>query len=207
MSKPAILIGITGNYGSGKSSVCKLLREQGHEVVSADEVARAQLDHPDSLKQIAERWGKEVVKNGRANRRRVAEIVFRDRAELEWLNRLTHPKTLCELQNIADASTREYLFFEIPLLFEAGLQGCFDYLILVSAERELRLKRLRKRDKTTDEAILARMENQINDNEKIPLCNLVIDNNAGPARLRKQVDRFLASMDSIERRDKYPFCT
>ena len=92
MNKPAILIGVTGNYGSGKSSVCKLLREQGHEVVSADDVARAQLDRPDSLKQIAERWGKEVVKNGRANRRKVAEIVFRDRAELDWLNRLTHPQ-------------------------------------------------------------------------------------------------------------------
>lgn len=202
---PPILIGITGNIGSGKSAFCRLLEQQGFEVVFADEVAQRQLDDPDSLAQIVRRWGKEVKREGRADRKKIAAIVFENQEELEFLNSVVHPKTLTELQRIAENSGSKYLFIEVPLLFEAGMQHCFDYIVLVRANREIRLKRLLKKGGETREQIEARMDAQIEDLEKIPLCNLLIENNGSMAALKASVINFIARLDSIRHKDKIPF--
>lgn len=205
MATAPILIGITGNIGSGKSAFCRLLEQQGYNVVFADEVAQRQLDAPDSIQQITRRWGKEVASEGRADRKKIAAIVFENQEELEFLNSLVHPKTLTELQRIAEKSSDPFLFMEVPLLFEAGMQHCFDYIVLVSANRDVRLKRLLKKGGETREQIEARMDAQIEDLEKIPLCNLLIENNGGRAALKASVKDFIARLGSIRHKDKLSF--
>ncbi|HOR30745.1 MAG TPA: dephospho-CoA kinase, partial [Candidatus Syntrophosphaera thermopropionivorans] len=169
MSQP-ILIGITGNIGSGKTTFCNLLEEKGFKVIYADEIAQQQLNQPDTLKTLIKRWGKGIVKNGQPQRDKIAEIVFNNKSELDFLNSIVHPKTLSALQQIVDNSTEKYLFFEIPLLFEAGLELCFDYIILIRAPREVRINRLLQKGKETREQIEARINAQIDDQDKIPLC-------------------------------------
>ena len=99
-----ILIGITGNIGSGKSAFCRLLAEHGYEVIFSDEIAQRQLDEPECLEQITRRWGKELAVDGKADRKKIASIVFGNKEELEFLNSLVHPRALAALQEIADNS-------------------------------------------------------------------------------------------------------
>ena len=201
MSQP-ILIGITGNIGSGKTTFCNLLEEKGFKVIYADEIAQQQLNQPDTLKTLIKRWGKGIVKNGQPQRDKIAEIVFNNKSELDFLNSIVHPKTLSALQQIVDNSTEKYLFFEIPLLFEAGLELCFDYIILIRAPREVRINRLLQKGKETREQIEARINAQIDDQINT-LCDLVIDNSKDLIELNNQLN-FFFNLKSIKQR-KIPF--
>ena len=204
MSQP-ILIGITGNIGSGKTTFCNLLEEKGFKVIYADEIAQQQLNQPDTLKTLIKRWGKGIVKNGQPQRDKIAEIVFNNKSELDFLNSIVHPKTLSALQQIVDNSTEKYLFFEIPLLFEAGLELCFDYIILIRAPREVRINRLLQKGKETREQIEARINAQIDDQDKIPLCDLVIDNSKDLTELNNQLNSLLSTLKDIKPKEKIPF--
>ncbi|HPX62996.1 MAG: dephospho-CoA kinase [Candidatus Cloacimonetes bacterium] len=204
MSQP-ILIGITGNIGSGKTTFCNLLEEKGFKVIYADEIAQQQLNQPDTLKTLIKRWGKGIVKNGQPQRDKIAEIVFNNKSELDFLNSIVHPKTLSALQQIVDNSTEKYLFFEIPLLFEAGLELCFDYIILIRAPREVRINRLLQKGKETREQIEARINAQIDDQDKIPLCDLVIDNSNDLTELNNQLNSLLSTLKDIKPKEKIPF--
>ncbi|HRD00363.1 MAG TPA: dephospho-CoA kinase [Candidatus Syntrophosphaera thermopropionivorans] len=204
MSQP-ILIGITGNIGSGKTTFCNLLEEKGFKVIYADEIAQQQLNQPDTLKTLIKRWGKGIVKNGQPQRDKIAEIVFNNKSELDFLNSIVHPKTLSALQQIVDNSTEKYLFFEIPLLFEAGLELCFDYIILIRAPREVRINRLLQKGKETREQIEARINAQIDDLDKIPLCDLVIDNSNDLTELNNQLNSLLSTLKDIKPKEKIPF--
>jgi dephospho-CoA kinase len=204
MSQP-ILIGITGNIGSGKTTFCNLLEEHGFKVIYADEIAQQQLNQPDTLKTLIKRWGKGIVKNGQPQRDKIAEIVFNNKSELDFLNSIVHPKTLSALQQIVDNSTEKYLFFEIPLLFEAGLELCFDYIILIRAPREVSINRLLQKGKETREQIEARINAQIDDQDKIPLCDLVIDNSKDLIELNNQLNSLLSTLKDIKPKEKIPF--
>ena len=200
-----ILIGITGNIGSGKTAFCKLLEEQGFKVIYADDIAQQKLNEPDTLRMLIKRWGKGIIKNGKPQRDKIAEIVFNNKSELDFLNSIVHPKTLSALQQIVDNSSDKYLFFEIPLLFEAGLEQCFDYIILVRAPREIRINRLLQKGKETKRQIEARINAQIDDQDKVPLCDLVIDNSGDLNELKNQLDSLLTKLKEIKPKEKIPF--
>ncbi|MGC9362577.1 MAG: dephospho-CoA kinase [Candidatus Syntrophosphaera sp.] len=205
MESEPIRIGITGNIGSGKSSFCEMLMDRGCKVIFADKIAQEQLETPDSIKQITKRWGKDILREGKPDRKKIASIVFNRKTELDFLNSVIHPKTLNELQNISDNSSERFLFFEIPLLFEAGMQRCFDYIILVKADRGKRLTRLLKSGQESPSQIQARMNTQISDIEKIPLCDMVVDNSGTQRTLLKQAEFLISRLDSIRKRDTMPF--
>lgn len=205
MSNEPILIGITGNMGSGKTTFADLLRDAGQKVVSADQIAQRQLEEPNNIKAITRRWGKQAVKNGKPDRARIAEIVFADKSELDYLNNLVHPGTLTALQAIVDEANGGCIFFEVPLLFEAGMQECFDYVILVHTDPEVSIRRLVKTGKVTREQLLTRLEAQIDSSNKKPLCDLVIENNGSLASLKRTAREFLLRLDSIKSRNKIPF--
>lgn len=205
MDPEPIRIGITGNIGSGKSSFCEMLMDRGYKCVFADKIAQEQLNAPDTVKQLTRRWGKDILRGGKPDRKKIAAIVFNRKSELDFLNSVVHPKTLKELQNISDASSERFLFFEIPLLFEAGLQQCFDFIVLIKVDRDKRLSRLLKSGKESPAQIQSRMNAQIRDNEKIPLCDMVIDNSGTQRTLQKQLDLLISRLDSIRKRDTMPF--
>ena len=202
-----LLIGITGNIGSGKSLFCDLLRARGCTVIAADDVASRQLDTRENLKKIALRWGRDILKEGKPNRGKIARIVFHDKVELAFLNNLLHPLTLTALQQIVEESAEDRLFFEVPLLFEASLQRCFDYIVLIRADREKRIQRLLAKGAANREEIEARMDAQIDDLDKIPLCDLVIENNGSLSSLRGHCAALLSRLENIRRKDKIPFAT
>ncbi len=201
-SRP-LLIGITGNIGSGKSSFCAYLEALGYRLLYADRLAQS---HLYDLKDLwVQRWGKRILEGDQLNRAAIAEIVFDNPDERQWLNSQLHPLVLQDFQHEVEHSKEQYLFFEIPLLFEAGLEQCFDYLVLVCATQEAVLQRIMERDKSSEADILKRLRTQMPDSEKAARVDLIIDNSFSVDELYRHARYLAAKITGIPHRVVSPF--
>ncbi|PKN77829.1 MAG: dephospho-CoA kinase [Candidatus Cloacimonetes bacterium HGW-Cloacimonetes-1] len=189
-NKRPLLIGITGNIGTGKSSVCSLI-EQQFTVVYADEVAKTILESQHCKDILFQRWGSKVLSKDAIDRVSIAKIVFQDPHELDFLNNLIHPLVLAIFETFVENATEEVLFFEVPLLFEANLAASFDFIVLITAERDIRIKRLLERDQTDVESITARIDAQLDDALKMHAVDHIIVNNGEPEELVQAVEQML----------------
>lgn len=202
-NKVTLLIGITGNIGSGKSTFCRLLEREGKKVFYADLVAAKYLE---LLKDVwVERWGEHVLREGALDKRQIAAIVFDDPIQLEYLNSRIHPLVLQEFQSIVESSLETELYFEIPLLFETSLQACFDFVILIKVDPEILIKRVAKRDRMRRQDIVKLLAAQMPDQQKAGLADLVIDNSGKEKALRLQLIQFLETVGNIPHREVQAF--
>jgi dephospho-CoA kinase len=143
----SLVVGLTGNIGSGKSTVARRLAALGATIIDADELARQAVEiGTPALRQITERWGAEVLApDGLLDRAALRRRVFHDATELEELNQIVHPAvTQLRDDQVAAAQARgdRVVICDIPLLFERRLADEFDRIVLVDAPRPLRLERL-----------------------------------------------------------------
>lgn len=204
-NKRPLLIGITGNIGSGKTTFANIISEQGYRVISADRVAKDQLELPEVRQLLVERWGEKILSAGQTDHAKIASIVFKQPTELAFLNSIVHPRVLKEFSRLCAESTASILFFEVPLLFEAGLQKGFDCIILITTGAYTREQRLIARDKSTPEEIRERLSSQLDDSDKQAKVDFVIYNDSNLAALRKRSLRFLSGIDQIPYRKTVPF--
>ena len=142
-----LVIGLTGNIGSGKSTVAQLLSERGATIIDADVLARRAVERgTPAYDKIVRRWGTAVLAPNRdLDRAALRRVVFSDQAQLEELNRTVHPEVERLRQRLLeDARQRgdRIVVCDIPLLFEKHMAHNFDRIILVDAPRPLRLERL-----------------------------------------------------------------
>lgn len=206
-SRP-LLIGVTGNIGSGKSSFCAFLESFGLKVCYADKIARDVLNQPEILAKLKRRWGEKIAgPDGKADSLKISARVFRQPDELAFLNSQVHPGTLKRMQEIVKTAETPVLVFEVPLLFEAGLEACFDHLVLVSASRDVLIERLSARDGQTPEALIKRLDSQMPDSEKASRCDTVIVNDSGLEELRERASSFAESTCHIVKRCVKTFYT
>jgi dephospho-CoA kinase len=199
-----LLIGLTGNIASGKSTVAHLLSERGATIIDSDILARrvVEVDTP-AYREIVKRWGTEILApDGTLDRAALRRRVFKDPVQLEELNRLTHPEVV-RLRDrlIAEARRRgdRMVVCDIPLLFERHLAGEFERIVLVDAPRPLRLERLvRERGLNETEAmdmIAAQMPAEL----KRARADFIIDNDGTLATLERRVEDVWASLDQEAR--------
>lgn len=193
--KKVVRIVITGNIGSGKSQFCKYLEELGESIVYADEIAREVFQKQSAI--WIERWGRGILTHDEVDRKKVAEIVFKDSQELDFLNANTHPQTVARFEQISQNTSSDYVLFEVPLVFEAKITHLFDYIVLVTADRNLVLKRLALRNPDELENMKLRLDAQIADTIKIDKSNLVIFNNGTKDELKAEAQRFLRLLPSL----------
>lgn len=173
-------IGLTGGIGSGKTTVAKIFETLGIPVFDADKAAKELMNNNEELKnKLIDEFGDLVYKNNLVDNKYLASIIFNDSCKLATLNSLVHPITIKAGVEWVATQNAPYVIKEAALLFEAGNTVGLDFVIGVFAPKYLRIKRLLNRDKTTINAIEARMNNQINDNLKMKLCDYVIINNEG----------------------------
>lgn len=170
-------IGLTGGIGSGKSTVAKVFEVLGIPVYYADIEAKKLMNENQGLKQkIQELFGSAIYANGLLNRAALADIVFNDPQKLEQLNALVHPITINDANQWLLQQKSCYAIKEAALIFESGISEFLDYVIGVYAPAPLRIQRVMQRDHTSKEAVMARLNKQMDEDEKMQLCNFVITN-------------------------------
>jgi dephospho-CoA kinase len=187
-----LLLGVTGNIGSGKSAVARLLAGHGAAVIDADRLARAASEDPLVLQQIAGTISSQLVKDGALDRTATATLVFSDPAALEKLNAIIHPWVRREserrVQQLLDsAEPPRVIAQDIPLLFENGLERQLDRVLVVSAPLELRAARVAGRSGLTLEQVRERDAAQWPLERKVALADYVIDNSSTEGTLAQAV--------------------
>lgn len=170
-------VGLTGGMGSGKSIVAKIFETIGIPVFNADTIAKKLMQEDIELKQkITHLFGADTYLDGKLNRAFLAGIVFNDKEKLTLLNSVVHPATLAAARDWMNQQTAPYMVKEAALIFEAGAEKQLDLVIGVSAPKDMRIKRVMERDAICKEQAEARMQNQMDDTEKMNLCDYVIIN-------------------------------
>lgn len=160
-------VGITGGIGSGKSTVCRMLAERGVALYDADSRAKALMSTSEALrKALIECFGAETFNAEGLNRAYLADKVFNDAQQLSLLNSIVHPAVIADFEAWAEAQEGNYVVFESAILFEAGLEDRVDATVAVMAPEALRVERVMARDGHTMEQVLARIKNQMSDDER-----------------------------------------
>ncbi len=187
-------IGLTGNIGSGKSTVARLLRERGIPVLDADAVAREVSRFPDVLGAVRDAFGPEYILEHGLNRPKVAELVFNNPEARATLNGIIHPRVRSEMvrqQSELETSGVRAVVQDIPLLFENDLETLFDATILVDAPLEMRVARVIARDGSTPDAVRARDAAQMPTPEKRKRATVTLENDGDLGSLEAQLDAAL----------------
>lgn len=191
-------IGITGGIGSGKTTVCQIFETLGIPIYYADARAKWLMSNDENLKSgILDLFGPEAYLDHQLNRPFIAGIVFQDRSKLDQLNQLVHPAVAKDSLNWHLAQTAPYTLKEAALLFESGSYQQLDQIIVVTAPKNIRIQRVMKRDQVEEAAVVARMNNQMPENEKVALANYIIYND-GKQALIPQVFKVDKALRAIE---------
>lgn len=194
-------IALTGGIGSGKSLVSDIIMEQGFDVINADKLAKEILLTDETVKsKIIKEFGKDSYTPEGINTKYIAEKVFINPLNVKKINSFVHPPTIKKIETLAAEilKTKKMVFVESALVYEANLEDLFDYVLLVTAEDELRIKRVMERDKVSEEEVKVRMQNQITEKEKRALADFVIENNSTITDLKNKVKFFTSIFESIK---------
>lgn len=195
------VFGLTGGIGSGKSTVARLLRERGVPVVDADDLARqAVAAGSEGLQQVVAAFGSDILApDGSLDRKTLAERVFSDEIARKRLNAITHP-LVRELSQQAfaalDARGVTLAAYDVPLLFEVGLDQVMRPVVVVSASESNQVARICARDGATESEARARIAAQLPLAEKVKRADHVLDNDGAEAALAAQVDALLPKLRS-----------
>lgn len=185
-------MGLTGNIGGGKSSVARLLAEQGAFIIDADDLARQATSDPAVLNRISAELGAELVKDGELDRQAVAAAVFADPAARSVLNSIIHPwvglrRLQLQAEALGQAEPPPVVVHDVPLLFEVGLDKSVDVTLVVVAPLAVRTARVMQRSGLSEEQVRQRDAAQMPQDEKAARADFVIDNSAGEAELEEAV--------------------
>lgn len=160
-------VGITGGIGSGKSTVCRMLAERGVALYDADSRAKSLMSTSEALRRaLIDNFGAETFTAEGLNRAYLAGRVFNDAEQLRLLNSIVHPAVIEDFEAWAEAQEGNYVVFESAILFEAGLEDRVDVAVAVMAPEALRVERVMARDGHSREQVLARIKNQMSDDER-----------------------------------------
>ena len=171
------IVGLTGGIGSGKTTVARMFNAMCVPVYNSDERAKElMVKSEDLVNGIKSLLGEKAYTDNVLNREYVARKVFADKELLQSLNALVHPAVRNDFNEWADKQDADYVIQEAAILFENGAYEKFDRMILVTAPKMIRLKRIMQRDNESEDNILARMSHQWDDVKKSPLAHFVIEN-------------------------------
>ena len=204
--KNVICIGLTGGIASGKSIIARWLEQDGFKVIYSDKTGHSVLSSPEVLRAIRNSFGDSCFKNGNIDRKKLGEIVFSDKNKLSILNSITHPQIRKMIQreiNLCENNQR--IIIEMPLIFESNLQKHFDSIVLVYADKDLRIRRIAERDGLSFESALSRISSQIEDSYKKKHSDFIIENNNSLKELRIKYIEMLDFINCIKCQSALPF--
>lgn len=195
-----VRVGLTGGIASGKSTVADELAARGAVVIDADVLAREVVEPgTPGLAAIRERFGDEVVTDGRLDRSRLGKLVFADPDARRDLERIIHPavrRRAAQLERQAAAGST--VVHVIPLLVETDQAGDFDVVVVVDVDHATQLARLQGRNGYTEAEAEARIAAQARRDVRLAAADVVVDNSGTLDQLQTQIDRVWADLRSAD---------
>ena len=177
-TKP-IIIGVTGGIGSGKSYICRIISSLGFPVYNCDAEAKKLMNTNkhiiNSLKQLI--GENSYDSEGNLNKPIIAQFLFANEENAHKINSVVHPVVKEDFRSWASAQNADLIFMESAILFESGFNDVVDNVITITAPPETRIERTIRRDNTTREQVIARMNQQMQDEERVRLSDYIISNN------------------------------
>jgi dephospho-CoA kinase len=194
-------IGLTGGIGSGKTTVAHIFEVLGIPVYYADDAAKRLMNEDENLKQqIIQHFGEESYVDGKLNRSYLSFIVFSDAEKTKLINSIIHPATIADAEQWMSKQTAPYAIKEAALIFEAAAEKQLDLVIGVQSPLHTRMQRVMQRDNITEEAVLARMQKQMNEEEKMTRCDFVVINDEKELLIPQVValhEKLLANLERV----------
>ncbi|MEE8317867.1 MAG: dephospho-CoA kinase [Candidatus Omnitrophota bacterium] len=188
-----MIIGVTGSFGSGKTTVARMFARLGAYIIDADRICRSlMMPRKKVYKRIVRYFGNNILKDNRAiDRKKLAVIVFGQRSKLRLLNRLVHPEAIKEINKIIRINKkRKVIVVDAALLVESDFYKDMDRLIVVRTDRDRQLKRIMRRSDMTQKEILERIGMQAPLKKKMVLADFIIDNSGSRKQTLFQVEKF-----------------
>ena len=202
-SRSMVLVGLTGGLATGKSTVAALFKRCGAYVVDADVLAR-QVVAPGTAgwRAVVTAFGKGVLNSDRTiNRQTLGSIIFRHPAKRRQLERIIHPRVSREQARLtkqaAAENPRAVVLYDVPLLFEAGLEKVADKVVVVAADRETQIARLRERNGLSRSEAVRRIRSQMPLRKKIRRADYVLDGTLARAKLLTQVKQLYRDLRQL----------
>lgn len=195
-----IVIGLTGQTGSGKSTCSNYLKDSGYHIIDADICAREVLDKgTDCFFEVKKTFGDIVIfPDGSLNRKQLANIIFNDKNELNKLNGITNPYIIDNINDKISRADNGIIILDAPTLFESGADKLCNYTICVIAPIQVRLERIISRDKLTTDEAKSRINSQNNDEFYISRSNYMIDNNSNIDKMILNINSIIDDIKAIE---------
>lgn len=191
-------VALTGGIGSGKSTVGEMFSQLGAVVVDSDQIAREVIERgTKGFDSLVATFGDSILKNGEIDRAAIAALIFSDSGKRKQLEEITHPLIRENYSQILSKLPKDSIVInQIPLLFESKGDYRFDHIITISASKEIRAERLRKRGLSSVQ-INQRMKAQASDAERESIANSIIVNDKDESSLLKQVESIWSKLQNL----------
>ncbi|WP_282925978.1 dephospho-CoA kinase [Helcococcus kunzii] len=187
------VIGITGSIATGKSTVTDILKDLGYNVIDADKIAHQLMEvGNENYDAIVSYFGDKILNPDKSiNRKKLGNIVFNDKKQLNKLNNLTHDNIFNKIKENIEFYKNEIIFVDIPLLIELKIKGElsieFDEIWLVYVDRQTQIERLAKRNNISYDEAEKLVNTQINIDDKVQYCDFILDNSKDIDYVKKQI--------------------
>lgn len=184
-----IRVAITGNIGSGKSTFTKFLFEAGYPIILADDISKEILaSDPEVKKEVVNEFGAQSFQGNKINNKYIADNIFSDPKKLKKINSILHPRVRKRIESLS----KEYfeqsniVFVEAALIFESKIEKMYDYVVLITADRNLRMKRSTISSKLSEEDFIKRDNNQIDQESKKKKADFIFTNDGSKDELKQK---------------------
>ena len=176
MVQKALKIGLTGGIGSGKTLITRLFSLLNVPIFLSDIEAKNLYKDPNIRSKVIDLLGENSYIDGRLNKQYVSKTVFAEATKLEQLNNIIHPAVRQRFTDWVAMQSSPYVIQESALIFETGIASLFDYTILVTAPEEIRIARVKQRDSSSRDQVIARIKHQLSDDQKKSQADHIIYN-------------------------------
>lgn len=194
-------VGLTGNIGSGKTTIAKIFKTMGIPVYHADMESKKFLNKPEVILQLIESFGTPIIESQKVNKKALANIVFKDKNKLRILNNILHPLVMEDFLDFKKCHYKQpYLIHEAAVIFENNLAGFFDKIIMVYCPEDVIIKRVIRRDQISVQEVRRRLDNQWDQQKKMELSDFIIKNDGSESIISQvlDIDKALKSISTEE---------
>jgi dephospho-CoA kinase len=184
-----ILVAITGNIGSGKSTFTKFISELGYPVILADDISKEILANDSDVRsEVIKNFGAQSFQGKKVNKKFLADTVFSDPKKLKIINSILHPRVRKRIEYLSEESfkSKDIVFVEAALIFESKIEKMYNYVVLITAEKDLRMKRVAKAKKLSREEFVKRDKNQLDEDKKKKKADFIFSNNGSKNDLKQK---------------------